>query len=277
MLDLVSPVVRLVLLDESVLQHTEDAATVSVPNEPSSPTRMVSEDAAEKANNGASSKFFPLSHHKRMASHPKHSVNKDSITFFDWDDTLLCSSYLTDHKLHLMSTDEELLPHVDALNKVANAVVHLLTTALQFSPVCIVTNAEEGWIQQSTQRFIPNVLPLLLQVQIISARSTYEQEHPNTPVVWKYAAFKDLLNATVLKGPMRQKNVLNFGDSMTERDAILAATRDHIFIKTKSLKFQHQPSIDLIIEQLITTSQYFEVIHEYVGHMDTSLDTMALL
>jgi hypothetical protein len=271
MLDLVSPVGGLVHRDANALLPTNTTKNVSRTKIPSLPTQMVT---ATELKQGASSKCFTNSHHKRMASHPKHSVSNDSITFFDWDDTLLCSSYLMSHKLHVLSTDEELRSHFDALNKVANAVINLLAIALQFSPVCIVTNAQDGWIQQSAQRFLPSVIPWLRHVDIISARSMYEQKHPNTPVIWKYAAFKDILNTTVLQGLMYQKNVLNFGDSMVERDAILAATRDHMFIYTKSLKFQHQPSIDLIIEQLVITSQYFEVIYEHTGHMDTSLAIM---
>jgi len=278
LVDRVSPdIIVTTHIDECTSQILRDKVEVesSLNDPPPSPTRMAVECVREKAGvSETHSTFFPISHHKRMASHPKHSVDEDSIVFFDWDDTLLCTSYLKKHGLHVLSNEDELRPHMEVLNRVAHAVVNVIMTALQFSPVCIVTNAEEGWIQKSAHRFIPNVLPWLLQVHIISARSMYENVHPNTPVVWKYAAFKDLLNATVLKGPMRQKNVLNFGDSMAERDAILAATREYICIKTKSLKFQHEPSIDMIIEQLDTTAQNFEVIHGYIGHIDTSLNLM---
>ena len=39
----------------------------------------------------------------------------DTIIFFDWDDTLLCSSYLSDNDLRLDSPDNDLDDYLDEL------------------------------------------------------------------------------------------------------------------------------------------------------------------
>ena len=38
----------------------------------------------------------------------------------------------------------------------------------------IITNAGEGWVQYSAEKFMPSLLPILEKINIISARAKYE-------------------------------------------------------------------------------------------------------
>jgi hypothetical protein len=39
----------------------------------------------------------------------------------------------------------------------------------------IITNAAEGWVEFSANRFMPSVVPCLEKVKIVSARARYEK------------------------------------------------------------------------------------------------------
>ena len=120
---------------------------------------------------------------------------------FDWDDTLLSSSWLASHNLGL---DTAVIPnHVRVELEALQHVVHsLLTKALLHSDsVHVVTNAEAGWVTLSCRRFMPRIEPLLSKLtSIVSARTRYEKFAPDDPSAWKRFAFSERLDA-VLFGP----------------------------------------------------------------------------
>lgn len=55
--------------------------------------------------------------------------------------------------------------------------------------VLIITNSDEGWVKYSAERWLPNLIPILANYRIISARTRYEKFYPNQPLCWKAAAF----------------------------------------------------------------------------------------
>ena len=50
----------------------------------------------------------------------------------------------------------------------------MLELAVKYGKVYIITNAAEGWVEFSAAKFMPDVLPVLDKVTIISARTKYE-------------------------------------------------------------------------------------------------------
>ncbi len=96
------------------------------------------------------------------------------------------------------------------LTELSHSILAVLTLALQYGPVTVITNAETGWVQVnqgthtsddraqerfltlthrrlslcvscpqlSAQKFIPLVVPMLAKLTVISARSTYEPMFP---------------------------------------------------------------------------------------------------
>lgn len=72
------------------------------------------------------------------------------------------------------------------LTEISHSIIAVLSLALQYGPVTVVTNAETGWVQLSAQKFIPLVVPMLAKLTIVSARSTYESMFPDSPLKWKY-------------------------------------------------------------------------------------------
>ena len=58
----------------------------------------------------------------------------------------------------------------------------------------IITNSDEGWVKYSAERYLPNLIPVLKNYRIISARTRYEKFYPNQPLCWKAAAFAHEVN-----------------------------------------------------------------------------------
>jgi len=110
---------------------------------------------------------------------------------FDYDDTLLPSSWLCAQGLTIQDKDIIQPDIQEKLEKCADLVILLLQKALDLvgdnNPI-IITNAERGWIDLSAERFLPRAVPYLKRCHIMSARSTYEYMTPNF-YVWKLSAF----------------------------------------------------------------------------------------
>jgi len=203
--------------------------------------------------------------------HKLEGLAKNTVVLFDYDDTLLASSFLSGKGYRLDS--DATASDVDAgLKELEQSVIAVLTLALRFGHVHIVTNAETGWVQLSAQKFMPGLVPLLNKVKVISARSTFESVHPEAPVKWKYCAFQETLNNVF--GGMESKvakNVISFGDSHVEREAVRAVTRGYPNVKTKSVKFAERPSMEQLRRQIELVTNCFNYIYLHDGDLDLQL------
>lgn len=190
-----------------------------------------------------------------------------TVIFFDWDDTLLCSSFLSGEGFRLDTETEKTEEMAKQLKDLEQSVISVVKLAMTYGEVHIVTNAETGWVQRSAQKFIPGVVPLLSKVAVLSARSTYEGIFPESPLKWKFYAFQERLSKTFeLEGCM--KNILSFGDSHVEREAVRAVTRNRAHTRTKSVKFAERPSIEQLQRQIELVTNCFQYIFNHEGDLD---------
>jgi len=202
----------------------------------------------------------------------------DTVIIFDWDDTLLASSFLSSRGYRLDTEMEKSAEAdlVDAqLRELETAVCTLLTMAMSYGHVHVVTNAETGWVQLSAQKFMPGLVPLLSKVNVLSARSTFEPAHPDSPLKWKFFAFQEKLsthfNTDYKVSPGSKKNVVSFGDSHVEREAVRAVTRGMAATRCKSVKFAERPSMEQLRRQLELVTNCFHYIHHHDGDLDLQL------
>jgi len=207
---------------------------------------------------------------KAKMTKPVSSFVESTVIFVDWDDTLLCSSYLSGQGLRL---DTELAPSNDVARELKDlelSVISLLRLAKMYGDVHVVTNAETGWVQLSAKKFIPGVVPLLEEVNVLSARSAYESMFPDSPLKWKFYAFQEKL-CDVFAKSQNPKNIISFGDSHVEREAVRAVTRGLPNTKTKSVKFAEKPSMEQLRRQIELVTNCFQYIHSHDGDLDLQL------
>jgi len=190
-----------------------------------------------------------------------------TVIFLDWDDTLLCSSVLSNQGLKLDSDLEGAAELIAQLEELSALVIGVLKVAMTHGAVYIVTNGETGWVQLSAQKFLPGVVPFLEKVRVLSARSTFEPYYPDAPMKWKFHAFQESL-VQEYGDSQCVRNVLSFGDSHAEREAIRAVTRGHPTTRTKSIKFAERPTIEQLMRQLELVSDCFPYITSHESDLD---------
>lgn len=161
-----------------------------------------------------------------------HAKPHQTLIIFDWDDTLLPTSYLCYIGL------EKLTPALEKkLEGLDRMVVKLLNKAVKVGKVCIVTNAMESWVESSCKMYLPLTSKVLEEkdIPIISARAECEEAFPDDPKRWKNETFSDIGRSF---DPSILTNILCFGDSEIEMDAAnnLSKQFKQAVVKTVKLK-----------------------------------------
>mmetsp|Transcript_16031 Transcript_16031/g.30324 ORF Transcript_16031/g.30324 Transcript_16031/m.30324 type:complete len:158 (-) Transcript_16031:214-687(-) len=136
--------------------------------------------------------------------------------------------------------------------------------------VYIITNAEQGWVELSAAKFMPSVVPLLASLEVISARTRYEDRFPESPLQWKYYAFQNNL-AKAFTNDLKAKSVISFGDSHVERQVVRAVAKSFRNSLAKSIKFAERPSLEQLRRQVDLVTKCFQNIYCHQGDLDLML------
>ena len=187
----------------------------------------------------------------------------NSIIIFDWDDTLLPTTFLTpggifNEDIRISENDQEKLMEIEI------SVLKLLTESVEKGNVYIITNAGKGWVEYSANKFYPSILPILEKIKIISARGEYEKIFPGNSRQWKIEAFLNLQQYVDMK---LVTNIICIGDSLFEMEAgrILASKFTEAFIKT--IKFREAPKLDELLKQLKLVCAQFGSIYSSIKNL----------
>ncbi|CEG42695.1 uncharacterized protein PHALS_12949 [Plasmopara halstedii] len=220
----------------------------------------------------------------------KHLVTSPLI-ILDWDDTLFPNTHLA--KLGFSSEDKSFVisqDGVSTLKELAEEVEKFLIACLNIGTCCIVTNGQSGWVERSCKRFLPNVVPLLEKITIISARSCFEKIYPDRPIEWKIAVYQDLL---AKHGCMQMslsesrddccqqqeheiQQVIALGDSQGDRCAIQYVARRTLNTQLKSIKLLDNPTITQLQKQLMLLGVYLVQLSSHNETLDLELSTEML-
>jgi hypothetical protein len=192
----------------------------------------------------------------------------ETLVIFDWDDTLFPTSSL--QLQGLLHADFVLCKEqVEEFLRLADSVEKILRSALQFGRVVIVTNAQEGWVETCCAKMMPSLLSLFPEVDIVSARSTYESSTSN-PLEWKRLAFDNEAKILETLG-IQEYNIISLGDSVYEQRAVKSIADSRPSCCGKSFKFLQRPTVEeLIIQHDFMSSRFSEVV-EYSGHLEIEL------
>mmetsp|Transcript_36362 Transcript_36362/g.88816 ORF Transcript_36362/g.88816 Transcript_36362/m.88816 type:complete len:241 (+) Transcript_36362:320-1042(+) len=209
-----------------------------------------------------------------VAKVPASEFLARTVTLFDWDDTLLASTFLAgcglrvDDSYDLPESLEKLLRDLETL------VLAVMKEALQYGLVRIITNAETGWVELSGRRFLPRVVEFIEanDIRVVSARSAYEGDFPDSPSDWKVQAFAaEMEDVFPEQDEKLECNVLVLGDSMSEREAAHAVASRFAFSRIKTVKFIERPSIEQLQRQISLVQSSFRDLWDHDGSFDVNL------
>ena len=186
----------------------------------------------------------------------------NNLFFFDWDDTLLCTSYLQPTgaliDMEINKRDKDIISDLDSL------VSKLLLKAMNIGIVFIVTNGAPGWVELSSTKFYPKTAKILQKIKLVSARGLCERKYPGDMRQWKRVAFKFALDTLHNINKNIVTNIICLGDSNIEMEAsyYLKECFPNAYLKT--IKFKESPThIELQKELKIINIQLDSIINNY--------------
>lgn len=194
---------------------------------------------------------------------------EETLLIFDWDDTMLPSTWIQEQGLRLDDASVVAEEQRQIFDLAAQTASNLLALAKTFGTVVLVTNAEQGWIELSCQKFLPQLYPQLDGVRMVSARSSYEPQGITSPFEWKYQAFNwEVHRYYFSSGPNCRRNMISFGDSAHERQALIRVAQDLPSCCVKSLKFMERPNVEQLKRQHELVTGYFQDVVNHDGNLD---------
>ena len=174
------------------------------------------------------------------------------VTVSDFDDTLFPSH----HFMNLIDKADVKFPEI------SQNIKELITTALGFGPVYIITNATTSWVQKCQVQHLVDCDQIFNQVTIWSTRELGMN-------IVKTSVFMKLL---YLFQTDEIHHLIAMGDSFGDRDAALHMHKilgDKIYVK--NIKFINTPSLRHLQQQQMLVKQNFETLRIKAEHMDLML------
>lgn len=188
---------------------------------------------------------------------------KETLILFDWDDTLLPTTWIEQEGLLVATPTSE---QATQLQHLAERVDATLRAAKQRGKVTIITNAMHGWVEQSCSLFMPSLLHYLEEFEVISARSSFEHEAQYTE--WKCMAFAEQVKTFYGASCTQRRNVLSLGDALYEQRALHAVTQCVPNCYAKSLKFMERPQVEQLIDEHDIVVASLQNIVDIDGNLD---------
>lgn len=174
-------------------------------------------------------------------------IFSDSIFIFDWDDTLMCTSFLAPFGI-LDEMDLKLDPsQAENIKILDEAAFKLLFSTIVLGDTYVITNATISWVLFSAKKFYPKVSSLLKKVKIISARELYEKHYPLNNKKWKMHTFLDIKRRYFSNTDI---NIICIGDSNLEIQAANALAAEFKTSYLKTIKLRESPKIEELIKQI---------------------------
>ena len=193
--------------------------------------------------------------------------NKKSNTlfFFDWDDTLMCTSYImpifnsNNLKININKIKEK-------LKNLDENISNLLNKALERGIVFLITNASPGWVEYSSTTFLPLTSNILNKVKIFSAKGLFSKNFPGDPTQWKIKSFKYAIEKNNINTKIIS-NIICFGDSFVDLEAIesLRYCFTNAFIKV--IKFKESPHLIELEKQIYIVLSQLDFILKKVKNL----------
>jgi len=218
------------------------------------------------------------------------------ITFLDYDNTILCSYYLQKQgfKFSTLSDNKNVEKIQQELSALSDKLIDMIKIIKKHSKLFIVTNAETGWAEYTLEKLLPNVFKEIDGiVDIVSARTKYEPEFPDNPVMWKKSVMMDIISdveneafCTIVEEAdeylddqeflrlISKSTVMSIGDSLDERLALLECGKKRPDLLLKSLKLIDNPTCIQLTSEIDAISSSLAEIYASQNTVDLQLNIL---
>ncbi len=242
---------------------SENSDYLDISNEPI----LLNRENKKKKNNIKSNKLRNSYYTKLVLSNIlsfKIEPKVTNIFIFDWDDTLMCTSYVA--PAGVLNLDEMKPNDKTTMKNLDQLVSNLLNKALDKGLVFIITNAAYGWIEYSAKKLYPISYEVLKKVKIVSARGMCEKKYPGDYRQWKTKAFIETMKKSNINF-LKTANIISFGDSIIELEALHKLKEIFADGYIKTIKFKENPQPLELIKELKIILLQFDVILSNVRNL----------
>ena len=206
---------------------------------------------------------------KKLIKFKKETIKNNTIFIFDWDDTLFFTTHLDPSKNSNRFNESALEKRM--IKSIEYYVEEILSKALNKGTVLIITNSSEGWVEYCVYSYYQNLIPLLKQINIISARTLYEQEFPSEPLTWKIKTFNDLTEKFNFEKCLLT-NIICIGDDNSEIIAAKKLANNFENCLVKTIKLRESPKLKELIKQLILINEQILRVYSYPKSLTIQVD-----
>jgi len=199
----------------------------------------------------------------------KETIKNNTIFIFDWDDTLFFTTHLNPSKNNTFFYESRTEKRF--MSKIEYYVVEILKKALSKGKVLIITNSGDGWVHACAKFYYPNLLPILDQINIISARELYQDKFPKEPTIWKVKTFNDLKQKFHFEKCI-VSNIICIGDDKGEIIAAKKLGENFENCLVKTIKFRDRPNLTDLIKQIILINEQILRVYNYPKSLTIQVD-----
>lgn len=178
----------------------------------------------------------------------------ERLIIFDWDDTLISSSFLDKRELQHPETNEVYHDLEDfemhALTSLEDEIINLLSQCLLSANVCILTNSQHGWVDLCMSRHFPRLRDsdIMKKIPILHRHPPFEEKYPISEYssalsIWKRMSLEMFLNLE------QYRHIISFGDLIHDRNAVLSAKK-HSLASVKTVMIWPSSTPGELFEQI---------------------------
>ena len=178
----------------------------------------------------------------------RENKKSNTLFFFDWDDTLMCTSAILPflNSNQLSKNTNKIREKLKTLDEI---IFNLLKIALERGIVFLITNASPGWVEYSSANFLPLTSVILNKIKIYSAKALFSKNYPGDPIQWKMRAYKYVIEKNNINTRI-VSNIICFGDSIIDLEAMESLRYIFNSCYIKVIKFKENPNLVQLEKQI---------------------------
>jgi len=180
-------------------------------------------------------------------------IKKETIFIFDWDDTLMCTSFISFLVKNScgLSNDEQKLA-----KNLGKEVSNLFKICSKFGKIVIMTNSSNRWVKETSVNYLKLEEKEFKNIKIISTRDKYFGSEIKKDK-WKELATNEIL----YKFENKIKNIIFASDSKSDINLYKIIAEKYKNLNVTTIKFKSKPtSLEIIREIKFVYSNINEII-----------------
>ena len=166
-------------------------------------------------------------------------IKKETVFILDWDDTLMCTYFLTQKNQNLSESEKNLILN---LGKIVSI---FLSHCQEYGRIIILTNSGEKWVNKTAKEYLGLGDLNEKNIKIFSTRDKYCKKGLDIKK-WKELALNDIID----KFGNKIENLICASDSEKDINTFKKFMKKNTCINVSTIKFKRKPSL-LIMQKEI--------------------------